>query len=163
MAPLIIRTKATIYAPVSQVWHTLLHVDAYSQWNPFIIDVTRNGTATEVGTILTFRVLWPSGAEGHSIEEVTQVIAPAQQLNGVQQGVWTYAYRGLPYRLGMLRVSRVQTVTALTPTTTEYESTLVFRGLGRFLIPKSDIEQGCAAQAKALATQFSSSPSVDTT
>lgn len=151
-----IHTERTIHGPIAKVWQTLVAVDNYPSWNPFIIQVHRDGPATACGTKLQFRIQWPSGTMGRSVERVTQVEPPMSDSQGIQTALWRYDYCGLPKRLGLLRVTRVQTLIAQGPARTKYTSVLRFEGVAKHWIPHKNIRQGCALQARALAHQFSS-------
>jgi len=154
MSPLVIHTEIIVHAPIDVVWHCLVDVDRYPIWNPFIVGVHRNGASTDIGTMMRFTLRWPFGFSGRSIEEVTQINPPNRNIQDLQTALWQYDYRGLPYRLGLLRVSRIQTVTQHSLQQTLYSSTLRFEGIGRHWVPKNQIRKGCTAQAQGLAAQF---------
>jgi hypothetical protein len=97
--------EASIDAPLDVVWAVMLDVDAYPEWNPFVVRAEcRN--PPQVGDPIVLHVRWANGRGTRSPERISAVEPPAGDT--VRRAALAYDYAGLPSRLGLVRGRRWQ-------------------------------------------------------
>lgn len=112
----------TIEAPIEDVWAVMMDLPRYGEWNPFVFRADSPGGA-QVGSPITLRVCWKNGAKTCSPERISAVEPPKRG-----KAALAYAYEGLPAKLGLIQGTRWQRLTALTATSTLYETVEHFSG-----------------------------------
>ena len=119
--------------------------DSYPSWNPFIVKVhIQPGKAGHPEKML-FRLVWHNGRKGSSREQMILASPPNAGSAELQ-----YKYNALIAKLGLLKATRIQQLTAI-GNQTEYFTREDYVGcLARF-VPIKAVSQGFAKQAKALA------------
>jgi len=114
--------------PADAVWRALTDLGAYPQWNRFIVEVAGGGEPS-VGRVMALRVVFAPALKVVAHEEVLA----CERAEG--KGHFTYAYRGLAYRMGGLRTLREHHVEPTPQGGCRYRSILRAEGLFRPLLP----------------------------
>lgn len=129
----------TIEAPREWVWSILVDIPSYGSWNPF---TWRIDTTLELGAPVDLYVKMPKRGDRMQTEYVTRLEKPACLAWGMKMGS----------RL-LLQAERQQVLTALSPTSCQYQTWDAFSGLLTPVVTglfRSDIEGGFNAMAHAL-------------
>lgn len=134
------RAVIDIDAPIERVWQVLSRLSEYPTWNPFVVKVDGADTA-ELGKQLVLHVVWSNGRRMTTGELVTRVEPHA---------ALAWRFTGVLPSLNLVRAERVQSLTALTATTTRYESVESFSGLLARFVPLAGVVDGFERMAKAL-------------
>ncbi len=140
--------KSVINAPIEKVWEVLTNIKNYSEWNPFVYDVSSDKIIPNIGCNMVFSVRFSNEKEVKSKEYVTQFDTPQQTNN--KTALWVYRFDGFLHKINIVRATRTQKLKALSINTTEYSSEEVFSGLGKFLLPLKEVQKGFNRQANAL-------------
>ncbi|HEX7739100.1 MAG TPA: SRPBCC domain-containing protein [Marmoricola sp.] len=133
-----------IDAPLEHVWAVMLDVGSYGEWNPFVERVECTGEP-HVGQPIRLHVRWANGSTVVSPERISEITPPADG-----SACLAYVYEGMPARLGLVRGTRYQRLTALPDGRTHYATVEEFRGpLVRFAGP-GRVAEGFARHAAGL-------------
>ena len=139
-----------IDAPIEVVWGVMLDLDAYAQWNPFVVRIDGpDDRPPALGDVLTLHVRWPSGRKTTARELVTAIEPPAAG-DGVTRATLVYEFRGWPYYLGLARGRRTQTLERAAGGQTTYRTTEHFGGLLKKTLPVRSTQDGFERHAVAL-------------
>lgn len=138
------KSSIEISAPIEKVWNTLINLDAYGTWNPFVVKVD-GASPPKVGDRLVLHVKWPDGSGMKIGQLVTRVDAPGDT------AVLAWRFQGFMPSLNMVRAERFQTLTKLDDNTTRYESVETFTGLLARFVPMKRVVTRFEDNAKALA------------
>lgn len=133
----------TISAPIEVVWSAMLDVDRYPEWNPFVVRV-ETPTPARVGNPITLHVRWANGRGTVSPERITAVEPPADG-----RALLAYVYEGWPSRLGLVRGTREQRLSAVDGGT-RYDTVEHFSGPLVPLAGPARVADGFRRHAKAL-------------
>lgn len=134
----------TIEAAIDTVWAAMMDLPSYGEWNPFVFQVEAPQGAT-LGAPITLHVRWRNGSTARSPERISVLEPP---IDG--KAALSYVYEGLPSKFGLVRGTRWQRLTALSPTSTLYETVEVFSGpLVKFAGP-SRVAEGFRRHAQGL-------------
>jgi hypothetical protein len=142
-----ISVRVELEAPLDVAWQVLSHLDAYSEWNPFVVDVDLHGRPIEVGTSMTFSVRWFAGGGVKTRETLTRIDPPTLSSDEARL---EYEYSGIFHRLRLSSTHRTQKLVALSPQRTAYETRADFVGWGLMFVPIAAVDAGLRAQAHAL-------------
>lgn len=141
---IVAQTAIEIAAPASVVWQIMIDVDAYPEWNPFVVEVRRGPGPLGIGGRLRLRVRWHDGGGATSSEHIT-VFAPPT----AGRAELAYRFTGWLDRLGLVHALRSQTLQT-TPTGTRYETRECFTGALARLVPLARVQAGFERHAAAL-------------
>lgn len=148
--PIIAESSISINAPIEHVWQVMTDVNAYPQWNPFIVSVDTRDDIMKPGAHMKFFVEWADGKEDTSDEVVTEVVPPHES-NGTKRAHWVYVFNGILHKLGMVHATRHQWLEQHKNGVTVYKTQEVFTGLLKGFVPLAKVQDGFERQAKALA------------
>ena len=109
-----------IDAPLDLVWQVMLDTAAYGEWNPFVHQIDCDAPPA-VGVPVRLHVRWADGSTARSRERITAVEPPHEQ-DGVTSALLSYAYEGVPHRLGLVHSVRHQRLTQASGGPTLYET-----------------------------------------
>ncbi len=98
--------SASIDAPLDLVWQVMLDTAAYGEWNSFVYEVECS-TPARVGDPIKLHVRWANGRTTSSPERITALEPPLHE-DGVGTARLSYAYEGLPDKLGLVHSTRHQ-------------------------------------------------------
>lgn len=138
------QTSIEIAAPPSIVWQIMIDVDAYPEWNPFVVHALRGPGPLGTGSRLELRVRWHDGGGATSSEHITVFEPPA-----AGRAELAYRFTGWLDRLGLVHALRSQTLQA-TPPGTRYETRECFTGALARLVPLGRVQEGFERHAAAL-------------
>ena len=110
--------SVSIDAPIDVVWAVMLDTAAYGEWNPFVYEVECPSPAA-VGDPIVLHVRWANGRTTRSPERI-RVIEPPHDADGVRSALLSYAYEGLPDKLGLVHSVRHQRLTQAPGEPTSY-------------------------------------------
>jgi hypothetical protein len=148
--------SVTIDAPIEVVWRVMLDLDAYPQWNPFVVRIEGPaGRPPALGDDLVLHVRWQSGRTTSARERITAIEPPAP-VDGVTRAILVYEFRGWPYYAGLARGRRTQTVEQTAGGPTTYRTTEHFGGLLRRTLPVRSTQEGFERHAAALRSRAES-------
>ncbi|MCX6400329.1 MAG: SRPBCC domain-containing protein [Propionibacteriales bacterium] len=117
-----------IDAPLEVVWGVMTDTARYGEWNPF---VERADTAdpAQVGNPIVLHVAWANGKKTRSPERITALEGPTTDpASGTTTALMSYAYEGLPSKLGLVRGVRHQRLTQRPGGPTSYATVEEFSG-----------------------------------
>lgn len=149
--------ERAIDAPIARVWSALVDVRAYREWNPFIVDVDAPARPLTVGDDITLHVRWADGGGVRSPEHVVR-LEPPEEVDGVWRATLAYRFSGWIPRLGLVRATRVQTLTQTPPGPTVYHSEERFHGLAARWVPLGRVRDGFERQADAMKRRAEGEP-----
>ena len=146
----IARPSATvdIDAPLELVWAVMLDTASYAEWNPFVERVETPSPAA-VGNPIVLHVRWSNGRTNRSTERITALELPTTS-GDVTTATLSYAFEGLPARLGLVRSVRHQRLTQRPGGPTTYETVGEFSGPLLPLAGPARIADGFARHAAGL-------------
>jgi len=130
------------------VWQHLTQVEAYTEWNPFIVKVDAEGPVTTPGTRMRLTVKWANGGGNTPLEIVKDVVPPG--IGPDQKAIWSYTYHSIPARLMMICATRFQVLQSLEEGGVLYQTEEKFEGWGLVFLPHKKVQQGFDAMAAAL-------------
>jgi len=137
---------AAIEAPLEVVWAVMLDLDAYPEWNPFVVRVDGPaGRPAAVGDELVLHVRWASGRGVSTHERISRLDPPVDG-----RAVLEYDFGGPLAALGLVRGRRLQEVEAAAPGTTRYRTAERLHGLLAFAAPIGRVQDGFERHAAAL-------------
>lgn len=143
------QSRVEIHAPIELVWKVMLDVEAYGEWNPFVVRVDAAPGVMQVGSPFLLHVRWPKGGGASSSEVVTRLDPPAPQ-GALSRGAWEYQFTGWMDRLGLVRAIRVQHLEQSAGGPTTWFSREEFRGALTAFLPMKKIQAGFEAHGAAL-------------
>ncbi len=120
-----ISVKTEINAPIEKVWEVLTNINAYSEWNPFVYDVSADKKTPNVDCKMLFFVAFDNDKKVESKEFVTKFEEP--KLHDNNKALWVYRFDGFLHKINIVRATRTQSLKALSETRTEYSSEEVFQ------------------------------------
>lgn len=139
---------ATIDAPIDVVWAAMLDTASYGEWNPFVYRV-QCPVEPAVGVPVTLHVRWANGRTTRSPERIT-ALEPPHDVDGGRAALLSYAFEGMPDKLGLVHSVRHQRLTQTPGGRTEYQTIQELTGpLVRFAGP-ARITDGFERHAEAL-------------
>ncbi|MGV3621446.1 MAG: SRPBCC domain-containing protein [Archangium sp.] len=144
MSPPSARATIDIAAPIEKVWNTLVALDNYPAWNPFVVKIDGAARPT-LGNRLVLHVKWPDGSGMKIGQLVTRVDPPGDT------ALLAWRFQGVMPTLNLVRAERQQTLTKLGPNSTRYESVETFTGLLARFVPLARVITRFEDNAKALA------------
>jgi hypothetical protein len=109
-----------IDAPLGLVWDVMLDTAAYGEWNPFCYRIDCDAPPA-VGVPVRLHVRWGNGGTARSRERITAVEPPHEE-DGTISALLSYAYEGIPDRLGLVHSVRHQRLTQAPGAPTLYET-----------------------------------------
>ncbi len=146
------QSEISIEAPIEQVWSAIVRFDAYPQWNSFVrkIDAPTYPGVT-VGAQLALHVHFANGKEVVSVEAITRFEPPQHgAASGTLTATLEYEFLGPLSTLYLVRGRRIQTLEAISPTTTRYFTHERLRGLLASAAPIGLVQKGFEAHAADL-------------
>ncbi len=143
-----ISVKIEINASLKKVWEVLTNINSYSEWNPFVYDVSADKSIPNVDCKMLFFVAFDNGKKVQSKEFVTKFEPPKEYENN--KALWVYRFDGFLHKLNIVRATRTQSLKALSENKTEYISEEIFTGLAKSLVPFEEVQKGFIIQANAL-------------
>ena len=138
-----------IDAPIEVVWDVMLDTGSYAEWNPFVERVETSQPAA-VGNPIVLHVRWANGRTARSPERITAVDPPSTESDGTRRAALSYAYVGIPARLGLVRGVRHQRLTQRPGGPTTYHTVEEFSGPLVRLAGPDRVAEGFARHAAAL-------------
>jgi hypothetical protein len=139
---------ATIDAPLDLVWAVMLDLDAYPDWNPFVVRVDGPaGRPPAVGDELVLHVRWASGRGVRSTERITRLEPPEGR---PRRAALEYEFGGPLAALGFVRGRRLQEIEEVEDGTTRYRTKERLHGLLAFAAPLTRVQDGFERHAAAL-------------
>jgi hypothetical protein len=143
-----IAASSVIEAPIEKVWAILSDIRRYPEWSPFVVDV---GGEVKVGELVTLHVAMTPGRPPLLQKERVSKRDEGREL------CWGMVM-GHPI---LLKAERYQRLTALSATSTRYETCDDFEGLlvpVVFALYRAKIQAGFDATAAALKKRAESLP-----
>jgi hypothetical protein len=137
-----------IEAPIELVWHVMLDVASYGEWNPFITRA-ECPAPPRVGDPIRLHVTFANGTKVVSPERISTVEAPYVDIGDVTRATLAYVYEGLPSKLGLLKGTRWQQL-AQGKGATRYETVEIFSGPLVRLAGPGRVADGFRRHAQAL-------------
>lgn len=116
-----------IDAPLEVVWQVMLDTEAYGEWNPFV-ERAETTQPAGVGNPIVLHVVWANGRRTRSPERITALDGPATDADGTTTALMSYAYEGLPAKLGLVRGVRHQRLVQRPGGPTSYATVEEFTG-----------------------------------
>jgi uncharacterized protein YndB with AHSA1/START domain len=152
VVPLIAEANESIAAPIERVWHAVVRLDEYAQWNPFTPEVrdVRVGEDARVDDDFTFVVRWPDGSTFISPERVLVVEPPQRGDDGVLRARFVYRFAHWLHALHLVRAMRSTWLEQRHGGPTTYRTSETMRGLLARFTPIDKVRAGFVAQARAL-------------
>jgi hypothetical protein len=147
-----IRAEASIdiNAPIDDVWRVMTDLSAYGAWNPFIIEVMNPPRELGVGGMIALRVKFANGKEEHTRERILQIDGPTVDDDGVKRATFAYKFVSLLDTFGLVRATRVQSLSQKDGGPTRYDTHETFTGFAAKYVPLSSVQAGFEAHANAL-------------
>ncbi|MCW2798042.1 SRPBCC domain-containing protein [Nocardioides sp.] len=143
-----------IEAPLELVWAIMLDTEAYAEWNPFVERV-ESATPPAVGNPIVLHVRWANGRTTRSPERISGLEGPVTD-GHVTTATLSYAYEGLPSRLGLVRGVRHQRLTQRAGEPTSYDTVEEFSGPLVKLAGPDRVAEGFARHAAGLKSRAES-------
>jgi hypothetical protein len=143
-----------IHAPIGVVWHVMLDVASYGEWNPFI-NRAECPTPPRVGDPIRLHVTFRDGTKVVSPERISTIVPPYVDEAGVSRATLAYVYEGMPSKLGLLGGTRWQQL-AQAAGATRYETVEIFTGPLVRLAGPGRVADGFRRHAEALKTRAES-------
>jgi hypothetical protein len=142
-----------IDAPLEAVWAVMTDTERYGEWNPFV-ERAETAQPAAVGNPIVLHVVWANGRRTRSPERITALDGPVTDpATGTTTALMSYAYEGLPSRLGLVRGVRHQRLTQHPGGPTTYATVEEFSGpLVRFAGP-GRVADGFRRHAEGLKKQ----------
>jgi len=120
--------RIEIDAPLAVVWDVMLDTERSGEWNPFV-ERAETPQPPAVGNPIVLHVVWANGGRTRSPERITALEGPlTDPASGTTTALMSYAYEGLPSRLGLVRGVRHQRLIQSPGGPTSYETVEEFRG-----------------------------------
>jgi hypothetical protein len=141
--------SAEIAAPIELVWSTMLDMQAYGEWNPFILRVDGLTGVPVVGQVLRLQVRWANGWTVRSTEVIERLEPPTRD-GGIARATLVYGFRGPLHALHFVRASRWQVLEQHPGGPTLYRTEEDFHGLLARLVPRAAVQDGFERHALAL-------------
>jgi hypothetical protein len=152
------QASASIDAPISVVWDVMVDVDAYGEWNPFIVDVDGpSGRPPAVEDDLVLHVRWSDGKGVKTRERITRMEPPVAH-GEVQRAVLEYEFRGPIAALHLSRGRRVQVLEQRAGEPAVYVTSERLHGLFVRLAPMDKVRDGFERHAAALKARAEARP-----
>lgn len=140
----------SIDAPLQLVWSIMLDLDAYEDWNPFILRVDAPpGRPAQVGDDITLHVRFGGGRRVASRERI-RTIEPPTMVDTEMRASLAYEFHGRLHAAGLVRGRRTQVLVQRPGESTVYTTTERFHGLIGFVVPTAAVRGGFRRHAKAL-------------
>jgi hypothetical protein len=137
---------ATIEAPPEVVWSVMLDLDAYPDWNPFVVRIDGPaGRPAAVGDELVLHVRWESGRGVTTTERITRLEPP-----DAGRGTLEYDFGGPLATFALVRGRRLQEIDGGADGTTRYRTSERLHGLLAFAAPIGRVQRGFERHAAAL-------------
>ena len=144
------QSSVSIDAPISVVWDVMVDVDAYAEWNPFIVDIDGpSGRPLGVGDDLVLHVRWSDGKGVTTRERITRMEPPVAH-GEVQRALLEYELRGPIAALHLTRGRRLQALEQRAGEPTVYITSERLHGLLVRLAPIDKVRDGFERHAAAL-------------
>jgi hypothetical protein len=141
--------STVIEAPMQLVWDVMLDVEAYAEWNPFIVRVGLPGRRTpELGDRLVLHVRWSTGGRARSSERVVTLDPPAA--SGGRKALLEYEYGGPLGGARLVRGRRRQELNRLEDGITTYNTFERLHGPLAWAAPIARVQDGFERHAQAL-------------
>lgn len=134
--------SVTIAAPLDVVWRIMLDTTSYPSWNPFVVRAD-TPQPPAVGNPIVLHVVWENGSRARSPERITAL----ERYD--DSALLSYVYEGLPARIGLVRGTRHQRLTAVAGGT-RYDTVEEFSGPLVFLAGPGRVQRGFERHAAAL-------------
>jgi hypothetical protein len=141
--------RIEIDAPLAVVWQVMVDTDAYPDWNPFVIGA-ETAQPPQVGHPIKLHVRWANGKTTSSPERITALESPATAADGSAYALMSYAYEGIPSRLGLVRGVRHQRLSQAPGEPTVYDTVEEFSGPLVRLAGPDRVADGFRRHAEAL-------------
>ncbi len=149
--------RVEIAAPIGSVWRALVELDAYPEWNPFVVAVRDRTAALAVGVTFRIHLRFADGSRASSGERVTALVPPAPD-GGRTRARFAYRYTDLLGSLGLVRAEREHVLEQLDGGPTIYSTREHFHGLLRRFVPIAKVQDGFDRQTAALKQRAESQP-----
>ncbi|NYG58835.1 hypothetical protein BJ980_001758 [Nocardioides daedukensis] len=146
-----------IDAPLETVWQVMLDVDAYPEWNPFVVKAECNNPP-RVGDPILLHVKWANGKGVNSPERIKVLEAPAGDSSGTTTATLAYVFEGWPAKLGLVKGIRYQRLRQVGGGPTTYSTVEEFSGPLVKLAGPARVAEGFARHARALKERAESRP-----
>lgn len=140
--------EVAIDAPLDLVWSVMLDVDAYGEWNPFVVRA-ECPDPPRVGDPIRLHVVFGDGRSAVSPERIS-VVEPPSDDDGVRRATLAYVYEGLPSKLRLVRSIRFQRLVQEPGGPTRYETVGEFTGPLVALAGMARVQDGFRRHADAL-------------
>ena len=137
-----------IDAPLETVWAVMMDLDAYGEWNPFLLRA-ECPTPPAPGDPIVLHVRWPNGRTTRSPERIS-LVEPPHQDGSATRATLAYVYEGLPARLGLVRGTRFQRLSQVAGGPTVYDTVEEFSGPLVPLAGPARVADGFRRHAEAL-------------
>lgn len=145
------QSEILIDAPIERVWSAMTRFDEYPKWNSFVrkIDAPTYPGVT-IGAQLALHVHFANGKEVLSVEAITRFEPPQRAASGALTATLEYEFLGWLSTLYLVRGRRIQTLEAVSPTTTRYFTYERLRGLLAGAAPIGLVQKGFDTHAANL-------------
>jgi len=137
--------EALINAPLERVWATMLDIQRYPEWNPFVVQIDCAVPNPQVGTDFILHVHFKGGQRVKTLERVSRLQNPVDG-----KALLEYEFLGPLHTLHLVRGKRQQYLHALPDGHTRYHTTERLTGLLAFAAPISKVRDGFERHAAAL-------------
>lgn len=149
--------RVEIAAPIGSVWRSLVDLDAYPDWNPFVLDVRDRSAGLAVGVTFRIHLRFADGSRTSSGERVTALVPPTVD-GGLSRARFAYRYTDLLASLGLVRAEGEHVLEQRDGGPTVYSTREESRGLLRRLVPIAKAQNGFDRQTAALKQRAESLP-----
>ncbi len=140
-----------INAPIEKVWQTMLDINNYPKWNPFVVRAEGEGDMAVPGNTMKLFVRWQNGGQASSNEEITDTKLPFTDKDGSKRAHWSYRFTGPLNNLGLVKATRYHWLEQNAGSqTTTYRTREEFNGLLKAFIPLAQVQNGFDRQTAAL-------------
>ncbi len=142
------QAEALIDAPIDKVWHVIMDLKNYPDWNPFTIEVVCPRGPT-VGAPIDLHVRWADGKGLISKERISRIEPPSPG-DGLKRACYGYQFGTILSTLNLVRSNRLQLLEERSGGKTFYRTTIQMTGLLSGLTPLAKVQDGFDRQTAAL-------------
>ena len=132
------------------MWEILTAVDSYAIWNPFVVEVDTDQSTPEKGALMDFKVRFPGDESFSTSKELVIEFDPPEEKDGTVGAKWVYDYASFPSKIGMIKATRIQTLSQEPGQPVKYFSQETFSGWGSSFVPIKKVQAGFDAQTAGL-------------
>lgn len=141
--------EVLIDAPIESVWRTMVDIDSYRRWNPFVEHIECADKPVRLGSDLTLHIHFANGKKRREIERITRLEPPSAD-HGVLRAALCYQFTGPIHDWNLVRGQRLQTLSATADGKTRYFTEELLTGWLAWAAPIQLVRTGFERHAAAL-------------